>query len=187
MNLLEWLSGNITFVIIIAFAFFSFLGKVTKAGGSGGSQRQSREFRRPDGPLDFPLSREEDPAPYASDTTYQGHRREERGPVNRDEQRSYAEDVPSATASYEDVFQLERMDQEIQREIERERLTKLKEEAERAARLAALIRAEQTPPTNDDQKEGLFTNPSDVRKGIIMAEVLGPPRAKRPFYSRNKY
>lgn len=185
MNLLEWLSGNITFVIIIAFAFFSFLGKVKNVGGSGGSQRQSREFRRPDGPLDSPLSREEEyPAPYAPDTTYQDHRRDERGSVNRNDERSYAED----NASYEDVFQLERMDQDIQLEIERERLTKLKDESERAARLAALIRTEQTSPSNDDdQKEGLFANPSDVRKGMIMAEVLGPPRAKRPFYSRNKY
>ncbi|WP_454192130.1 hypothetical protein [Paenibacillus sp. Marseille-Q7038] len=172
MNLLDWLLSNIYFVAVIGFALISFLNKANKSRGTDESRRPpSRESTLPVEPMD---SREgEYRNPYDTPATVS------ESPYSTVE--DYAAD--------EELSQHDVMEQQRRTfEIERLRLERIKDESEKAARVArraATSRAESSQ--KPDEQEKLFANPSDIRKGIIWAEVLGPPRAKRPYHSRNKY
>ncbi|WP_211745489.1 hypothetical protein [Paenibacillus sp. Marseille-Q4541] len=199
MNLLDWLLSNIYFVFVIAFALFSFLGKSRKSRGENEPQRQpSRESTHPSQyPADQEQSREvEYHNPYDTPATESREtQREERGADRRyGEQQPYPNHLPSTAtpslSSNEDIPEYEVMEQRRRElETERVRLERIHAESEKAARAARLAAASrlQTSSQKNEDHEALFMDPSDVRKGIIWAEVLGPPRAKRPFHSRNKY
>ena len=173
MNLLDWLFSNIYFVFVIGFALISFLNKANKSRRNSGSERpSSREFTLPVDPVD---SRDgEYRNPYDTPAT----------PSPSPYFPNAVEDSPEEELSQHDVMEQQRR----QIEAERLRLERIKEESERAARVArraAASRAQSSQKPNEQEK--LFADPSDIRKGIIWAEVLGPPRAKRPYHSRNKY
>lgn len=175
MNLLEWLGSNIYFVFVIGFALISFLSKANKSRGNGESERPpSREFTLPLDPVD---SREEEyHNPYDTPAP---------GTVTSSPYSPVAVDYPpDEELSQHDVMEQQRR----QVEAERLRLERIKEESERAARAARRAAASRAQASHkQNEQEQLFTDPSDIRKGIIWAEVLGPPRAKRPYHSRNKF
>ncbi|WP_160034116.1 hypothetical protein [Paenibacillus sp. An7] len=172
MNLLEWLLSNYYFVIVIGFALISFLNKANKPRGTDASRRPpSRESTLPEEPMD---SRDgEYRNPYDTPAT-----------ISESPYSTVEDYVSDEELSQHDVMEQQRRTFEI----ERLRLERIKDESEKAARVArraAASRAQSSQKTNEQEK--LFADPSDIRKGIIWAEVLGPPRAKRPYHSRNKY
>lgn len=172
MNLLDWLVSNIYFVFVIGFALISFLNKANKSRGTDASRRQpSRESTLPEEPMD---SRDgEYRNPYDTPAT-----------VSQSPYSPVSDYSPDEELSQHDVMEQQRRTFEI----ERLRLERIKDESEKAARVARRAAASRAQSSQKpDEQEKLFANPSDIRKGIIWAEVLGPPRAKRPYHSRNKY
>lgn len=173
MNLLEWLLSNYYFVFVIGFALISFLSKANKSKGTGGSEKSpSREYTHPEDPMD---SREEEYRnPYDTPDTV--------SPTPYSP--TAVEYSPDEEFSQHDVMEQQRR----QFEAERLRLERIKEESEKAARAARRAAASRAQTSYQPaEQEKLFADPSDIRKGIIWAEVLGPPRAKRPYHSRNKF
>ena len=173
MNLLEWLGSNIYFVFVIGFALISFLNKANKSRGNGTSGRPpSRESTLPEGPMESP--EEEYRNPYDTPATLS------QSPYSA----NAADNSLDEELSQHDVMEQQRRTLEV----ERLRLERIKDESEKAARVARRAAASRAQSSQKpDEQEKLFADPSDIRKGIIWAEVLGPPRAKRPYHSRNKY
>lgn len=173
MNLLEWLLNNYYLVFVIGFALISILSKANKSRGNSGAERpSSREVTLPIDPVDSRDGEYHNPYDTPAADSPSSHFP------------NAAEDTFDEELSQHDVMEQQRR----QFEAERLRLERIKEESERAARAArraAASRAQSAQKPNEQEK--LFADPSDIRKGIIWAEVLGPPRAKRPYHSRNKY
>lgn len=161
MGILDLIFDNIYVVIVVLFAVFKVLGsfsrnkKPTSMPTFGGDQQYDR---------DDDVEVAEQPAtssPYQRDTAQQARDQESvqssqlaRAAMERASQQSR----PAATPSYEET----RREQQRRQELAKQRIAA-------AQRLAAA-------PSRSSQ-----LGKKDLREAVIWSEILGQPRAKRPF------
>ncbi|MBP1999165.1 hypothetical protein J2Z69_000184 [Paenibacillus shirakamiensis] len=191
-ELLSWLFGHLYFVIVILFALFSVLRK-SKNTPRGESQMPSfggdrgRTLQKPG---NTPMARAEIPADSRtrditssfpekenrldsptswSETDHETRHFDSVGPVWSDEEQSIlGSDAVHETAERSmmerKLQRLERQNASLQRELHR-----------------GSVSSTHSPGTG--QKADSFLDAKDLRAGVVWAEILGPPRSKKPFRS----
>ncbi|MFD0715086.1 hypothetical protein [Paenibacillus sp. GCM10027626] len=167
-DIISFLTKNIYFVIIALGFLFSLLSK--RKGGNAGK-------RMPDfggsGPLGMDRPKANPSAergnPYSSDYDDDDDDRwQEPERPAADQPRGFAGAEPR---SYDHI-------RAKQEELEQRR-AQLKTEPER--RQPAAHSTDKAPQTTQESPALHLANRNELAKAVLMAEVLGPPRAKKPF------
>lgn len=187
-DLLEWVMSHLYLVIVIGFAILSMLGKKGKSQGGGSSNRmptfggdpgkEPKLSRQPNqtGPRTLqPAGQAEEPGrpsdqtleewgrnilPPSTTNSWTQHEENSIGPKSADiEEGREAAEIFSLQRKLE---QLERTNRSLVRELKRKNAPGSR---------ASGSSAEATPSLTTSQ----------LANGIIWAEILGKPRAKRPY------
>ncbi|QOS80290.1 hypothetical protein JNUCC31_05010 [Paenibacillus sp. JNUCC31] len=201
MGLFEWIFNNLYIVAVVAFALFSFLGKVSKSadpnkkrpnngmptfGGSGESDRDNRSRgntapQQSSGPPD-PRYDEQYDERYDDDDPYD----------DRYDQ-PYSEPATTSARSVNNDFggqsSLGGMENSLEEQMKvmEQRQREIRERLDR-------ISTANTPVVSDSGWDEVSTGEfeqsqlrrEDIRTGVLWAEVLGSPRSKQPFGTRGK-
>ncbi|MCM3784481.1 hypothetical protein M3231_15975 [Neobacillus mesonae] len=169
MNLIEWVMNNFIFVLGAIFALVSFLGKSKKQNEG---QRPSQTGNHRETRHEEYDSRYDDVD--EDDEEYEDDYDEEPAPYNK-------QPHPVYTAA-----QNESLEEKLRElELERMRMERARLNLEHAAQRKAAARMQSSEKQKRSDSDG-FLNPEDIRKGIIWAEILGPPRAKQGFAKHRK-
>lgn len=153
MGLIDFLFGNIVYVIIIIGFIISVLNKMSKAGGQPAG-RPGIPQRQPDYEREYEYEEQQVEEPRRTYT--------------------YAEPAPSP----QPVFQAR----------DRAPLTAASERSRPAQQPKSVERRpERLAPKPAALRNSLqHATADDLRQGVLWAEILGKPRAKRPYGSERK-
>ncbi|WP_342570688.1 hypothetical protein MKY85_21265 [Paenibacillus sp. FSL R5-0749] len=202
MGLFEWIFNNLYIVAVIGFALFSFLGKAAKSadpnkkrpgngmptfGGSGNSPRspaqtskqqssrteaagETRYDETYDNQYDEPYENQYDEAP---------HNQPNVGPVTSSRT---LDEVGSRDFSGAMERSLDQQNKEFEKQqrLIHERLNRFSPSNKPVVSDSSWDQVDTSDSGNSQLR------PEDIRKGVIWAEVLGPPRSKQPFGTRGK-
>lgn len=193
---LEWITNNLFIVVIIAGALFSVFGKKNAKpngggepfGGRGASpQRQANPAR-----LD-PSSDGERQSPFSGAPTSSRNGRADRNPDSQ-ERGTHTERTNLDQASRRLKGEVEKRLRE-QRSMQR-RTHGIENASRQIERAASGSRRNSSTPQNSASSNNvpsvrtataasLMSNPTadELRKGVLWAEVLGSPRARKPYSS----
>lgn len=203
MGLFEWIFNNLYIVAVIGFALFSFLGKAAKSA-------DPNKKRPGNGMPTFGGSGDSERSPASQTSTQQSSRTESSREIRYDEPYENQYDEP-----YENQYNEDHYDQPNEGHSNSSRpsnevgsrdfsggmersLDQQKKEFERQQRLIHerlnRFSPSNKPVVSDSSWDQVDTSdsgnsqlrPEDIRKGVIWAEVLGPPRSKQPFGTRGK-
>lgn len=172
MNLIEWVMNNFIFVLGAIFVLVSFIGKSKKPNDEHPSQRAPR-------PGNHPQDARQQQRPY--DTRYEDDEEEDEN--YEDDSSSYSDQPQPAYAA----AQNEALEQKLRElEVEKMRTERARLKLEHKAQRQKASRVKPLETTTDASADHAPLNSDEIRKGIIWAEILGPPRAKQSFTRQRK-
>ncbi|MFC9710390.1 hypothetical protein ACFTRD_19790 [Paenibacillus sp. NPDC056933] len=201
MGLFEWIFNNLYIVAVVAFALFSFLGKVSKSadpnkkrpdngmptfGGNGESDRDNHS------PRDTAPQQSSGPSDPRYDEQYD-ERYDDDDPYDDRYDQPYSEPATTSARSVNDDFggqgSLGGMENSLEEQMKvmEQRQREIRERLDR-------ISTANTPVVSDSGWDEVSTGEfeqfqlrrEDIRTGVLWAEVLGSPRSKQPFGTRGK-
>ncbi|MFD2702174.1 hypothetical protein ACFSVM_17045 [Paenibacillus shunpengii] len=171
MNLIEWVMNNFIFVLGAIFALVSFIGKSKKPNDEQHpSQRAPRsnpaqDARQQQQQYDSRYEEEDEEDEYEDDSS----------PYSKQPQPAYA------------AAQNEVLEQKLRElEVEKMRMERARLKLEHKAQRQGASRKQAAAPAIDSGKNEAPLSSDEIRKGIIWAEILGPPRAKQSFTRHRK-
>lgn len=178
MEFIEWVFRNLYVVVIVLFALFSMFSKSKKANQQrrpGQMPSFGNEAERPRQPQTQHVPQRTVVSPNGNGRdVYREHQTPPFVPIM--EQREVNGDFASKAVEQRDLnAQLNQLNREI------ERLERKNKEMKRQ-----LHHASSKPITRAAAPSQAFAvNGSKLAQGVLWAEVLGSPRAKRPYNHRN--
>lgn len=191
MSLFEWIFNNLYVVAIVAFALFSFLGKLGKPANPD-QKRPGNGMPTFGGGQD--ASRRSDHTSEQQSSQMDDRRYDEQYDEKYDEERydqPYSEPAASSrpASDFRGEHSLDNMRSSVDEQM------KLMEEQQRLVQKRLNRISSASSPsvsnsvwedTNTTVPETSLIRPEDIRTGVLWAEVLGPPRSKQPFGTRGK-
>ncbi|MFT9367490.1 hypothetical protein [Paenibacillus polymyxa] len=185
MNFISWIFDHLYILIVIGFALVSFLGKSIQGGDRKSSRRQGMPtFGGDHGSRGSSTS----PRPFTTEPEQERRQQDVTGELQRqfpNERRAVIE-ARRIEEVGDGLEKEERMDQDsLDNGTTLEDRIRIMEEERRMvlARLDRISNARDSEEITDrleqTSQESGTVNAADLRRGVIWAEILGPPRSKR--------